>query len=136
MTDEEIGMTIGDARDAEEIIFWSAGRAEMAHNLLINPQELEYRKEAKKDLLAILGGSIGEKFILAETWSKDVSELLKKMDIWMVFLRQVMLGKARVRNFSPDKALSTIEKISIEMIKMRETNANTRLILENLFLKI
>lgn len=136
MTDSEVGMNIGDAKDAGEVIFWSAGRIEMAYDLLSSSQELEYRKEARRDLLLIASCSIGEKFDLADRLSKDISDLLKKMDIWIVFLRQAMLGNMRVRNFPPDKALATIEKISTEMMKLRETNANTKLILENLFLKI
>ncbi|EKE11494.1 MAG: hypothetical protein ACD_15C00073G0008 [uncultured bacterium] len=136
MSESEIRINVGNIGDVEEIVFWSAGRAEMAHSFLINAQELEYMREAKKGFLLILGGSIGEKFALAETWSKDVADLLKKMDIWMIFLRKAMLGEARIKNLSASRALRTIEEISTEIIKLRETNANAKLILENLFLKI
>lgn len=134
--DVDIIKSLDKASDAEEIVFWSSGKTDWAHDLSNNKESLEYVRQAKKDLLAVSNGNIGEKFAMAETWSKDTNDLLRKMDLWLIFLRKVMLGKVSTRNFPPDKALRAIEDISSEMAKLRETNANARLILENLFLKI
>ena len=137
VSDSEIRRSIPDgAIDREEIVFWSAGRSEVAQLLLGDKQELEYMKQARRDFLDIANGGIKEKFSLAEKWSKDTSEMLKKMDIWTIFLRQAVLGKITAGKISPGKALEIIEEIAKDSESIRETNANTKLILENLFLKI
>ena len=120
----------------DDIIFWSAGRGEVAQSFLRDPQELEYRREIKKDFLTLTAGSIGERFALAEKWSKDTSDLPKKMDIWTILLRQVMLDKIKIKQLSPAKALLVLEAMASSMKQIKETNANTKLVLENLFLKI
>jgi hypothetical protein len=73
---------------------------------------------------------------LAEKWSKDASDLPRRMDIWIIFLRQAMLGSSGAGNISPAKAVEMIEAITNGLRSIRDTNANMKLILENLFLKI
>jgi DNA polymerase-3 subunit delta' len=136
VADSEIEKIIpADNNDRQEILFWSIGRPGIAVELIKNNSELNYRRETLRELADMLSKNLNEKFTLAETLSKDTLQLQKKLKLWLIILRQSMLGnKIRVQ-VSPDKALIMMEGISESMETMRETNSNTRLILENLFLK-
>ena len=137
VTDDAIAKIIpGNIINKDEIIFWSAGRGEVAQSLLSDSQELDYRRELKADFIGLASSSAGERFALAEKWSKDTTDLPKKMDIWLVLLRQVLLDKIKINRVSPAKALQLMEAISISVGQIKGTNVNAKLVLENLFLKI
>lgn len=119
----------------KDILFWSIGRLGIAKNLMDNPIELENRKETLVELKSLFSKDVNEKFALAEVWSKDVDELQKKMDWWLIILRQIMLGKKIGVQISPAKALLLIENIAEQKRILQDTNANTRLSMENLLLK-
>lgn len=120
----------------KEILFWALGRPGIAISLADNSTELEFRKGASQDLAKLFSGGIGEKFSLADEMSKDMRVLIKKMNLWLVILRQSMLGEKQLGiKISPNKALRLIEEISDNLETLRDTNSNSKLILENLFLK-
>lgn len=119
----------------KDILFWSIGRMGIAKNLMDNPIELENRKETLVELKSLFLKDVNEKFALAEAWSKNVDELQEKMDWWLIILRQIMLGKKIGVQISPAKALLLIENIAEQKRILQDTNANTRLSMENLLLK-
>lgn len=119
----------------KEILFWSIGRPGIALDLVTNHLELEYRQEALRELSDALAKNLNERFMLAEVLSKDTMELHKKLKLWLIILRQSMLGNVSAVRVSPAKAVIMIEAISESMETIKETNSNVRLVLETLFLK-
>lgn len=132
---QEMQVLVASDAKQKEIIFWSAGRPGIAKKLLDDPLELEYREKTARELADIFSKNTSERFSLAETWSKDDQEISKKLDLWQVILRQSMLGENYGISVSSDKALCLLEEISESMQILKDTNTNTRLVLENLFLK-
>jgi DNA polymerase III subunit delta' len=125
-----------DAIDRESVVFWSAGRSRIAQQLMLDPQELDYMKEIRNNFAIVSKGSMNERLALAEKWSKDANDFPKKMGVWIILLRRVMLGEIAIGNISRPKALEMIEAIAGAIKNVKETNSNVRLVLENLFLKI
>jgi len=132
---QEIQVLTDDV-DQERIIFWSVGRPGIAKKIFDDPSELEYREKSTRELADLFSKNTSEKFSLAETWSKDESEIQKKLDLWLVVLRESVFGRSYGISVSPDKALCLMEEISESMQILKDTNTNTRLVLENLFLKL
>lgn len=136
--DSEIEKMVGDSPNKEEIIFWSFGRPGVALELKNNPQSLKDLNISKEELEKIIGGNLSETMPLAEKIAKDVLSLSGKIELWMAILRKKSLSKdiLLMNSFkiSPEKALFAIQKMGESLKLLRETNANARLILENLFL--
>lgn len=122
-------------KDAREIVFWSIGRPGTALELARDPEALARRQENLREFAGLFGKNVSERFSLAEILSKDAPELQKKFDIWLVVLRESMLGRTGEIRISPDKAVRLIEEIAESARIIKETNSNPRLVLENLFLK-
>ena len=99
--------------------------------MLENEDERIFRLEAIKDLNKIISGSLNEKFALAEEFSKDIVETLKRLDVWIWEMRK----KALLSNEVERKNIyASIEKIQKNMETLKRTNANARLVLETLFM--
>ncbi|MDZ4385553.1 MAG: DNA polymerase III subunit [Candidatus Moranbacteria bacterium] len=136
VSDAEIEKNILFGRkDAREMAFWSIGRPGIALELADDPTMLAYQQAAARELAEIFGKNLSERFSSAEAWSKDVAGLQKRFDIWLIVLRESMLGKNAKIRISPDKALRLIEEIAETTRIIKETNSNPRLAVENLFLK-
>ena len=136
VSEMEIARIIPDtAENKEEILFWALGRPGLAIDLVNNAQELEFRKEALREFSGLCDKNIAEKFSLAEAWSKDMTALRKKLNLWTIILREAMLGKKSGIKMSAEKSFNLINGIAEALQIMSETNSNPRLILENLFLK-
>ncbi len=123
------------AINKKEVIFWSVGRPGIAMSILNNPTELGWRQDTLQEFGGLFSKNVSEKFALAEIWSKDRRELHKKLKLWLIILRESMLGKNMGVKVLPGAALVLIEAIAESVKTIKETNSNTRLILENLLLK-
>lgn len=117
-----------------EIIFWSLGRPGLTVELSKNSAELDFRIEALRLLKGLSAKNIPEKFSLAEKLSKDIDLAEKTLNIWMIVLRESLLGENRLVNFSQNKSLKLMDEIVKKIEIMKNTNSNARLILESLFL--
>ena len=134
-SDEEMGKMIPEsAKNKGEIIFWSLGRPGVAEKLLSDEKELNFMRETFEDFKKLFSGHLFEKFILAEKLSLDTSSLLKKLNIWSALLRQPMLGKNDKIKISSQKSLKLLEEMEKSAERIKNSNANARLVLENLFL--
>lgn len=142
----------------EDIADLSVGRPGLAEIISKDENEKNFRLESKKQLEKILSGSINEKLGLAEEISKDAVKVLEKMDIWSWELRKqaILPSSARpssVPQTSPapiksghpllekeiekkKKVFDQIEKIQKSIETLKSTNANARLVLEALFVKL
>lgn len=139
ISDEEIGQ-LADAQGKKisaetrrAVIFWSSGRPGLALEMLQNPGELEFKIQALEELKKLLQETTLNKFSLAESLSKDTGLALKKMDVWTVGIREALL-KGQADFATQEKCLEIMDKISETRNFLKQTNANPRLILENLFL--
>lgn len=131
---EEISALIGEEKNQEEMIFWSLGKAGLALEMKNNSEKLSFGKEIKNDFLKIAGGNLNDRFALAESWSKNNEESLEKLNLWLVILRENILTGGKFLNMNSEKSLKIIEKTEETVKNIKETNANVRLALENLFL--
>jgi DNA polymerase III subunit delta' len=136
VSDEEIEKNLlSDAKKRKEILFWSLGRPGLANRLLGNSDLLEEREAASQELHNLLSGSVWENFDLAEKMSKDSVRLLERMNFWVVVLREIIISRKESSHIAPEKALKLVEAVENTAQIIRETNVNSRLALENLFLK-
>ena len=133
--DAEIAAMVGEEKNKEETIFWSLGRPGLARILLDEPEKLLLRKKNDQEFKKLFSDNVGDRFALVESLSKDVPSLIEKMDLWLVLLRGNILRSRKTGvNISPEKSLRLIENIGESLKVIKETNANARLVLENMFL--
>lgn len=136
LSSEEIGeMFDASLPDREEMIFWSLGRPGWAQNFLQKETELEEKKEIAKEFQSLFSMSLNEKLFLAEQLSKNTPQLLAKIDLWIILLRSIILGRKSFVSVFPLKALKLIEEIEKSKKTINGTNSNARLIVENLLLE-
>ncbi|EKE25492.1 MAG: hypothetical protein ACD_5C00139G0006 [uncultured bacterium] len=111
----------------------SIGRPGIGNNLRNNPEEKKFRIESYGQFEKMLYGSISEKFSLAEEYSKDIVKTLQRMNIWVWEFRK------RSNDLSLEQRSEIyvkIEKIQEASKLLKSTNANSRLILETLFMDL
>lgn len=121
-------------QDVDGVIFWSLGRPGLMIDLSENHAELAFRQEAAEELEKLLAQNVIDKFSLAEEMTKDGELLVKKLNLWMVIFREIILGQMTVRAMTKAKALNLLDRTEKSLKAIQDTNANTRLLLENLFL--
>lgn len=132
LSDSEIERVLpSKIENKERLMFWSMGRPGLAKKMVEDPNELKLREESSQDLDLAIRADVWEKFYLAEALSKNVPLTLSKLDFWITLLRKKML-----EDKDPERIirLKLIEKISASKEIIKTTNANVRLVLENLFL--
>jgi DNA polymerase III subunit delta' len=136
VADQEMEEIVSGNVHKKEMLFWSTGRPGLAKKLIDDPTEFEYREKTARELSELFSKNTSERFSLAESWSKDENEIQKKLDLWLIILRESMLGKNPRVAVSPDKSLLLIEDVAESMQILKDTNTNPKLVLENLFLKL
>ena len=132
--DQEIFQILANDQNQKELVFWSLGRPGIAQKLKSDPQELKKRQLIQSRFKNLLAEGINERFIQAEELSKNKEEMKEELNLWIVLLRKVVLGQDEFLNIAPEKAILLIDEISEVLKTIQETNVNTRLILEKLFL--
>lgn len=115
----------------EDVVYLSAGRPGLAKIINENEEEKGFRFEAINNFNKIIKGSINEKLLLAEEFSKDVAKALDRLDIWTWEMRKKTMSSSEDNN---KNIYANIEKIQKSMETLKRTNANARIILESLFL--
>jgi len=135
VSEAELGKNIpASEKNRNEILFWSLGRPGLMLELIKNKEELADRKESLQELKNLLGGNVSEKFSLAERLSKDSGLAIKKINLWLIVIRETLLGKKGLVDIPREKSLILSEKIDSSLELLKDTNSNARLVLENLFL--
>jgi len=131
----EISKTFsGEKGFSEDMTTLAMGRPSIAKLILENKEELEMRRQAQQHLEKLRKGSLNEKLQLAEEFSKDVRKTLDVFNAWIWLLRADALSNddEQARN----KSYEVIEKIQESMALLKNTNTNSRLLLEVLFIEI
>ena len=133
--EKELSEVIGAENDTHELIFWSAGRPGLALELSRDPEKRRSFQKYQEDFKKILTGNLAEKFSLAEELGKDAPRAAEELKAWTVLFRRNMLANNSSQNIDREKSLELIGKISESLRFLKETNASSRVVLENLFLR-
>jgi len=124
----------------------SIGRPGLAQYLSEHNEEKLFRTNALMELEKIRKGTLNEKFKLAEELSKDAVRTLDKLNVWLWEIRKIAVDvnpprvdeqsfpRVEAGQVESNRACAIIEKIQKAMIVLKRTNANSRLILETLFM--
>lgn len=129
----EIERMIGKDKNAKEIGILSMGRPGLAFELQGDNEKLEARKNDLEYLKKFQEAGINERLKLAEKMASDTAKAVKKLEFWTWVIRLESLKNDNRQGFFSFK---TIEKIEKSLETMKDTNANTRLVIENLLLEI
>jgi DNA polymerase-3 subunit delta' len=131
--DEMLGGFADNFSFQNDCIGLSIGRPGLAKFLNDNMEEKNFRIDALSEFEKIKNGTLNEKFKLAEQLSKDGVKTLDKLNIWMWELRKLITS---IDIIESSKAYIGIEKIHKSMNILKRSNANSRLILETLFMDL
>ncbi len=129
---EEMEKMLEDEKN-KEIIEFSMGRPGLALKMKENKEEFNARKKDFEELSEFSSLGINERFSLAEKMSANPTETFGKLEFWMWIIRLESRKRGLSNGFFSFK---TIEKIDNALKTMKNTNVNTRLAIENLFLEI
>jgi DNA polymerase-3 subunit delta' len=116
-----------------DIVSLSTGRPGLAHILSQDEGERVFRSEAALQLDKVMGGSLSDRFALAEEFSKDTPATLEKLNVWIWEMRKKALTLDDVRR---QNSYAQMEKIQKSMETLKRTNASSRLVLETLFMDL
>lgn len=142
VADEEIKKLLDDSRllsgnpitknSKEKIISLSAGRPGWAVKMARDKKELYWRENALEELKKISAMNIAQRLEMAEKFSKNIPETIKKLEFWTwILYSQVKKNVSQAPQF-----FKIIEKIDRSADELRKTNASGRLILENLIINL
>jgi len=131
----ELDQILDNDQHKDEIIFWSLGRPGLARMLSEDKTALRERQESFQEFKNLFSQNMTERFMLAESISKNAVGMIDKLNWWLVILRQSILDQNYTLKISQAKALRVAEKTGESIRILKETNSNPRLILENLMLE-
>jgi len=130
---------------AQELSWLSFGKPGLAIDCFKNPDEEKFQKAKIQELSRLVRASLKIRFQYAQKLSQKRGELNKVLEIWLNYFRELLLDKLckkrvptsfQKQDYSTQdlrKLINLIEKIRFVL---SHTNANPRLALEILFLKI
>jgi len=133
---KEIVEILKNENDAKNLEFWALNRPGLAINFTKEKEEMEKRIKAQKDLKKMLEENLSEKFSFCEELSKDTSALVEELSFWTVILRENIFGNTEFFQLDRKKALKLILEIEKSLKIIKETNSNSRLVMENLALEM
>lgn len=136
VADAEIEKMVPPYKVGSEVIFWAMGRPGLAKIMAEDSEELERRKEALAELKKIISSDVNLSLALAEELSKDEAALVDKIGWWDYVLRTGYTKQFLHLDILPGKMLKFHQNLEKAIGDIRDTNASTRLILENLFLSV
>jgi len=126
------GESVREDTPSPEPFFYSLGRPGIVVAALSDPEGFSVRRDILRKLFRIRDLTPSERIALSERLSSSASETLRMFGWWVSGLRA-----ARRDETDPQKLRETyrrIEAIEEAAETLRNTNANTRLVLDRLFL--
>jgi len=118
----------------QKMLFWALGRPGLLLEMSKNKEELNFRNDSLELLKSLFEKEITEKFQIAEKLSKDIGSMEKILNLWIVVIRNSLIGNNRLVEISRSRSLELINEIEKSLETIRNTNSNARLALENLLL--
>lgn len=128
-----------ESEKIDELIKISDGRPGRIIELLTNPQKIKIEEKIIKEFKekVLLSNNFITKFEYAKKISLNEKEnLIKIIEIWMKYLREILTDKFSKESNSLIKTKNKINYIQQAYYFLTETNTNSKIILEELFLKI
>lgn len=116
--------------ERQRILSLSLGRPGILKNLLENPDLLERRTSMALRMRNASKGTLNEKFFLADELSKDDALAVDSLILLLWNMRKDAIAD------NNEKTYRVIEKVHDCIESLKRTNANSKLVLENLFLSI
>ncbi len=118
--------------EVNEIVSLSAGRPGWAVKMARDMNKLELYKSALKELKIISAMDIRQRMEMAEKFSKNIPAAIEKLELWIWIMHSVA-----VKDFNnASRFIKIIEKIESGLKEIKNTNANGRLLLENLIINL
>jgi DNA polymerase-3 subunit delta' len=110
----------------QELIDFSMGRPGMMLAMMEDPEKIEWYRNARKKMESVLNGGMNVRMKVAEELSKNVPEALESAHFWLWLLEK----SGNIQN------ILRAEKIKEMGDKLKNTNVNARLLMENTFLNL
>jgi DNA polymerase III delta prime subunit len=133
VSEEEMQLGFGvENKNHSDMFFLGMGRPGLVHGIAASLEELEARRDWLKQLEIVQKGSVSERLRLAENFSKNIVRTFERLALWIWSLRGELSRDRSLQNEIYEK----IEKIDRAIEILKTTNANSRLVLENLFISL
>lgn len=118
--------------DADRLWSLSLGLPGLAIQMSQNRHIFDERALIEKDTLRIEDMGIGERLRLGETLSKNIPKAIETLELWaFLFRERALLGKKEIRVM-----FTRVEKMHECIRLLKNTQVNSRLILENTLLNL
>lgn len=114
------------------IISLSAGRPGWAVKMARDKKEFYWRENTLEELKKISAMDISQRLEMAEKFSKNIPEAIKKLEFWI----WIMYSQAMKNIQNAPQFFRIIEKMENSAGELKNTNANGRLVLENLVINL
>ncbi|MCX6765574.1 MAG: AAA family ATPase [Candidatus Moranbacteria bacterium] len=128
---EKKGMLVSN-----ELISLSLGRPGIALTISDKREEFLLRQEALEQLQGLPAQSLNQRLEMAEELSKNIVKTAKKLELWIWITRLQGLKEFQRKEQSGQKNFSRAELIEKSLSVLQQTNANSRLVLENLLINL
>ena len=115
-----------------KIISFSAGRPGWAVKITRDKKELYSRENTLEEFKKIPAMNIAQRLEMAEEFSKNIPEAIKKLEFWVWIMHSGAMKDFK----NASRFFKIIEKLEDSMKKLKNTNANGRLVLENLIMNL
>jgi len=117
----------------KDIIFWSMGKPGIFRELSQSSEGLEFRRKVLAEFSSIFSQNVSEKMVLAEKMAENLEISIKKLNLWLVIIRESILNNNFNKNFTNQK-IELMDRIEKSLNLLSSTNANARLTIENLLI--
>jgi len=128
----ELGASVGKAK---EISLISSGQIGKAIDFFNNPEKVELFNQALEDIGFLSRADYHQRFNYAKKMC-ELENIDEIIDVWERFFRRKMILEAMKKKDSLEKTMEIIKYMERSRFLINSTNANKKLVLENLFLKI
>jgi len=126
---------------ASEIALISSGQIGKAINFFENQEKIDLFNNSIDDIVFLSNSKMKKRFEYAEKFKEDKGKINAIIDIWERFLRREMLikifnYKGSMLNCSLQKVKEIIDELEKMKYMIENSNANKKLLLENLLIKL
>lgn len=127
-------------KESEEVFKISLGSPGLAVDYVTDPQKLGGFKKKESELTEISKSALHSRFQYAKDLAEDPKNLKDTLDVWMSYLREVLLSKVKTGKEEGSYSISKLKNILLLIQDINylisNTNVNSRLALEKLMLEL
>ena len=127
-------------KESEEVFKISLGSPGLAVDYIADPQKLGGFKKKKSELAEISKSALHSRLQYAKDLAEDPKNLKDTLDVWMSYLREVLLSRVKTGKEEGSYSVSKLKTILLLIQDINylisNTNVNSRLALEKLMLEL